>query len=579
MAKTGFIKIKDKGFKKEFSKKNINKIWDFFKQHFSDVKNRDFDWNNEYYLDFIKGRHNIPLYPETGVWDNSEGITPKQLKIIISYMGFENFKLFANVLSKQSNNFLINDLKIFNPEENIFSWKEAIKKFILPKIKNNQDLEIGRSLFYMKFLKTSSFNKIFTGNNYPYEVKDEIFKVIVKNNDILNKLEELKENPIYPLNTILSLDLLDTETFYKKRESCWMKEHSFVPKNKHLLLIEPKFWDKDSFLSGMNSLFKTKQLRNLMESDQNNYIDFYKVFGKTIKYISPMILNEKISVIDKSWPELYKEEVPNSLLKILDNSSRGIDIQLKVSQFIFMFKTLSFFKDAEETIMKKDRLSLDDLNSLREVGELLKTFSKEEIEKMKNISWEHIGVFKKYNIHSSLIEEYLSLYSKTANIELKHIPAITGNVDEYIYEILPKSDIRGLICGHATNCCQHLGSVGKSCTLYGAETKDSTFFIISKNGAIVAQSWLWLDKSKKIMVCDSVESLIKNSKVEECYEKMAKDVLNNSNINEVRVGASSIFQKELTKVTPVELPDCPEEYSRDKLYSDANTQYTLAKKK
>lgn len=580
MAKTGFIKIKDKGFKKEFSKENINKIWDFFKVHFSDIKGLDIDWSKEHYLSHILGNVKIPLYPETDIWDNSEGITPKQLKIIISYMGFENFKLFSKILSYKVSFYSIGDEKIYNQKDNIFSWKEAIKKNILPKIKNNENLEIGRSLFYMKFFNISSFQSL--NNNavkFPYSINNSIFKKIVRDHNILNQLEYLKNNNIYDLNTELSLDLLDTDEFFEKRSNKWMEICGFIPKSKDLLILNPKFWDKDSFLSGMNILFKTKQLRNLSDEDQKKYIYLYKSFGKTIVYVAPMLLNENLNEVDPTWPELYMEETPLSLLKILENSSRGIDIKLKVSQFIFMFKTLNFFNDAESVILKKDRITIDDIKSLVEVGELFNSFSAKEIENLKNISWEHISIFKKYNINSSLIEKYISLYSKVSNIKLKHIPVVKGTVNEYTYEILPKSDIRGLICGHATNCCQHLDNEGRSCTMYGAEAEDSTFFIISKNGAIIAESWLWLDESKKIMVCDSVESLVRSLKIQECYNKMAEDVFEKSEIEEVRVGASSVFPEKLNIVDSVELPSCPKEYNKDKLYSDAGTQYILARKK
>jgi uncharacterized protein with HEPN domain len=574
MAKTGFIKIKDKSYKKEFSKENLEKIWDFFKEHFSNVKNRDIDWDKEHYLSFVTGTNNVPLYPETDKWDDTEGISAKQLKEIISYMGFENFKLFALVISKRSYLFCSNDKEVYDSEINILSWKKAIKKHILPKIRNNENLIIGRSLFYLDFVKVSSFEKIYFQKDFPYNIEDEVFKEIIKDNSILSKLRYIKEKELYPIGTTISLDMLNFEEFFQQRKNDWKEKRGFIPTNQDVLFLDPEYWDKDSFLSGMQKLYKTKQLRNLTESEQKNYVFFYRTFGKTIPSIAHIIKEEENVLFKNTFLEFYNRDIPKSFLKILDKNKKGIDIGFSSLKFLFVLNTISLFKGADESFLNKDKITIEDLHYLYEIGELFYNFNREFPEKYKSISWEEIKVFYNYNIPLSNLLKYLDLFLEVKDTELKHIPLVKGSVEEYTYEILPKSDIRGLICGHATNCCQHLNGAGSSCTLFGAKEEDSAFFIVSKNGSIVAQSWLWIDDSKKTMVCDSVEALNRSSKIQECYNKMADDVLNNSKIKEVRVGACSVLPEELDLVNSIQLPK-----SYNNLYSDAETQYILARKK
>jgi hypothetical protein len=72
---------------------------------------------------------------------------------------------------------------------------------------------------------------------------------------------------------------------------------------------------------------------------------------------------------------------------------------------------------------------------------------------------------------------------------------------------------------------------------YGAEELNSTFFLVSKNNRIVAQSWVWMKKGQ--LTFDNIEVLgqeIRDS-IADCYQAYANYVLKNKFVERVTVGA------------------------------------------
>ena len=587
--KPGFITIKSKDFPKYFNDKNLDKIWSFFEQHFNDVRGTKIDWEKEYYTTHIKGTSRIPLYPETDRWDDSEGIQPKQLFKIIDFLGFENFKILASILSKNVGYFIAQDTEDTSyfytegetRETTIISWKEVIRDFIMPKIKKKDTIYFGK-LFFCDALGLTNMATTFTKNNFPYSINNDIFKSIIEDEMEVEKILFFKTNQLYDLSEELSLDKLNADDFFQIREDAWKEKHNIIPKNRELLLIDPEYWDRQVFLDSMQRLYKTKNLTSLNKEDQSDFISFYKAFGKLLSYVAPMLNNEKVSKPSPDWPSLYRNDIPEGLKKILANAGRGIDIKLKVSDILHIYATMTHFEDSNDFILKRNRITIDDVYQLNDVGQQLKSMTKEELESLSDIPWRHIGVFKKYNVHNT--KAILELYTKTKDKKLS-IPLVSGRVGQYNYEILPKNDIRGLVAGNATNCCQHIPSgIGRSCVYYGAESKDSSFFIITdRAGTIVCQSWIWVNKD--VMVCDSAEAVRQDPNFYDAYVEMAREVVNRSKeIKEVRIGSRGrAFGNQLPSTTAVSIPTVPSgtkfNYGRSgTLYSDATNQYLLYKK-
>ena len=586
--KTGFIKIKHSGFKKLFSKEELSSLLDMFKDNFNDANSVDIDWNKKHYLDYIGGTLNIPVYPETNISDDSEGLTPKQLKKLYSLLGIKNLGLFLRGLSSISTQFT-NTKAMYS--DGFISWKEVYKTHLSKKVDNKDFAFFGKVIFYNSIEYLHSLNSFSRPSkiHFPYIIDDNVYVKIAKNSSFLYKVLKLKENDIYSVDTILTIPLIDTDNYFKERTNIWKKENGFVPKNNKLLTLDTSLWNKTIFLNSMDILYGTRQLRKLDEDSINNFLELYKVFNTSLEFFAPILLKENIKAPQNRWPNLDKDISLKGIQKIINLSTKGINFKISVEKLLFMLRALSFFDGAEEDLLKKDTISVDNLNDLDDIGRNAIGVFKENPEYLKFISWENILLFKKVNLSWGQINEYLELFEETKDIKLKKIPLLKGSYGDYTYEILPKSDIRGLICGLATNCCQHLSNVGASCTLYGAYTDNSTFFIISKNGEIVAQSWLWLSYDNKTMVCDSIESLSNSENVISCYKAMAKDVFSSSKIKRVHCGDSPFYDSLDEVDDDVDIPECPDNiYDRliddedmeieDGLYSDAHSQYLIAKK-
>jgi hypothetical protein len=73
---------------------------------------------------------------------------------------------------------------------------------------------------------------------------------------------------------------------------------------------------------------------------------------------------------------------------------------------------------------------------------------------------------------------------------------------------LPDGDLRGLLLGEFTNCCQHLANQGADCAKHGFLSENGGFYVVAhkKTDQIVGQSWAWRGK-KGELVFDSLESL------------------------------------------------------------------------
>ena len=148
---------------------------------------------------------------------------------------------------------------------------------------------------------------------------------------------------------------------------------------------------------------------------------------------------------------------------------------------------------------------------------------------------------------------------------------MSGKIGEYEYEVLQKNDIRGLIVGNLSQCCQRIGGIGNDCVYYGARNEDSTFFAVMKNGTLVAQSWIWHKNGQ--ITFDSIECVSSDygKGVIECYKDYAKKAIKEKGVKKITVGAYS-----RTGLSGI-FPECDNVEYVD-VYSDAGTQYCIESK-
>lgn len=79
--------------------------------------------------------------------------------------------------------------------------------------------------------------------------------------------------------------------------------------------------------------------------------------------------------------------------------------------------------------------------------------------------------------------------------------------DGYKAYFLPADDIRQVVIGRDTVCCQHIGGAGETSMMYGLLNPDAGFFVVERlsDHNIVAQGESWLTEDKKTLCFDNIE--------------------------------------------------------------------------
>jgi len=605
MSKPGYIKVK-KIWEKEFSQKEISDIWDMFLSVTEKVLNRTIDWSTESYTDIVLGNPNqtlLPPHPESDKYDDTEGVSPKQMKRLLKKMSLKQIENLFVLFGKKSQ--LIStmrdpdgDLYYDNEDRNI-SWKYFLKEEILKgdltvnlgKFFGN-DLGIPKDSFASKNIAElilEIFEKeekeisqikavlayVFSGR-YPYKISEEVLLKILKEEILLSDFQALLEAKILDSGTVITSKNCNLDTFFKERESEWKKIWNFVPKDKNVLLLDPTKWSQDHFLGSMQKMFGHKQIAKLSEEQKIVFLDFYKKFGNYLFYLVPIIKHDKMKSIPTTWKiNLIDEtsEVSKLFLRILEDSKKGIDTMIKISSFYKIIIAVSSIKSIEAELSKKSRFSTVDIESLVEAGNFVLTSNDKKI--FEKISFRDLFWIKKANITGDQLNRLLDLYRKTKDLKVKYIPILSGEVDGYEYEMLTKESIAGLVVGNLTQCCQRIGGIGNDCVYYGAQNENSTFFVVKKNGNVVAQSWVWTNKSGTQLTFDSIECVSNayGQGVMQAYHEYAIRALNESKkIEQITVGAygRTGLYNQLERATDYD--------TLQGVYNDSGTQYLIAKK-
>ena len=111
----------------------------------------------------------------------------------------------------------------------------------------------------------------------------------------------------------------------------------------------------------------------------------------------------------------------------------------------------------------------------------------------------------KYGVEQDVFEQYKRLYSSVKAAEA--CPHVDVRRGAYRMRKLDATDHMGALLGLMTDCCQHLtGAVRSSCAIHGVQKASSAFYVVEKDGKVVAQSWAWRAKSGDICF-DSIEGL------------------------------------------------------------------------
>lgn len=150
---------------------------------------------------------------------------------------------------------------------------------------------------------------------------------------------------------------------------------------------------------------------------------------------------------------------------------------------------------------------------------------------------------------------------------------------KYTGRFLPREDPRTLFFGDYTNCCQHYGGVGHSCTVSTVKHPFSQLFVIEDGqGKIIAGSWTWENTEDKYReVCfDNIESLGELSsrpELNKIYEQAGEYLTKEQNCHKVTIGLG-YQDADVSKYSSTEAVPLPKLYGEG--YSDARSQVLLA---
>jgi len=529
------VKISDKkDWKKVFKRRELKQIEVIFNQHFLRNADNGVDENVDY-LDNLKQNRTV-VHADTGIWDDTCGIRPKQVKKALDVVDMKYLLYVLDYIQSE-----------FNSLNNKYEYEE------------HSDMHNFTFYDFNEFFKSISFTEkkiISHRKSAKKRIKDEIEAAKIR--DFNLSLESIRygkefydnlssKEQSFIFENFLSTKKIDSGILFSYAKEKWKEVQGFIPQVNELLVIDPTVWDKNSFLFSLNKLYKTRQFHSLSEEDRKNFIDLYFIFGNDLSDIPFDLVGKKSDFFFNSL--MLNEKGTNKAFKrILQNYSKGIVPNFSLTDLALFNYILSNNKKISKKFENRKEIFMKDLNSLVSIGEFT--------DKIKEAGYSHLIPYLMTTPEDSLKNIFKLNYSEILrlfeeNKENKQIiPTASFKIKDYEFEVIDKKDIRGYICGYPFSC-QYIGGLGDRFTRYGYTNEDSSFMIVSKQGVIVAQSWIW--KKDNQITFDSIEwkGGLSSEIVAEGYKKYA-DILFSSfkDLKIVTVGnCRDIFTKKIDKFT------------------------------
>ncbi len=194
------------------------------------------------------------------------------------------------------------------------------------------------------------------------------------------------------------------------------------------------------------------------------------------------------------------------------------------------------------------------------------------------------AIAAKLKVGQDDFKDYQEFFKNHPEKTATMLPSIEVSKNNYVFRKLDDHDKVGPFLGLLTDCCQHLHNAGSSCAEAGWRDSESGFYIVEKDGDVVAQSWAWRGKQGELCF-DSIEGLgnINTNVVASLYHRAATELLGKLGISKVTVGNTSYGITKKVKKYLVEKAvisggkiDNPAKMVRKVKYTDAKTQWLLA---
>ena len=186
-------------------------------------------------------------------------------------------------------------------------------------------------------------------------------------------------------------------------------------------------------------------------------------------------------------------------------------------------------------------------------------------------------IASKFNLDEDEAIDYEDFFKETSPKSATMIPAVTVHNGDYKFRKLDDHDKFGPFLGLQTDCCQHLHNAGSSCAEAGYRDPESGFYVVEKEGQIIAQSWAWRGRDNSLCF-DSIEakSGINIERVANLYKEAATLLIGKLGIARVTVGNTSYgITKKVKKALNVKGTCEPSHMLKSVSYTDADEQWLL----
>lgn len=139
-----------------------------------------------------------------------------------------------------------------------------------------------------------------------------------------------------------------------------------------------------------------------------------------------------------------------------------------------------------------------------------------------------------------IVQKAKKWYEIMKERQISSIPKISGNIENYEYEMLDLDDPLALAVGYLTRCCFLINGLSKESLYHSISSKNGRTFIVRKDGELIAQSWVW--RNGNVLCFDNVETRGNYS-----YDKLLEIYIKASN-NLIQISAQSEDENESLKL-------------------------------
>ncbi len=131
-----------------------------------------------------------------------------------------------------------------------------------------------------------------------------------------------------------------------------------------------------------------------------------------------------------------------------------------------------------------------------------------------------------------IVQKAKKWYQVMRERQYSSIPKVSGNIDEYEYEMLDLDNPLALAVGYITRCCFLIDGLSRESLYHSISSKNGRTFVVKKDGELIAQSWVW--RNGNVLCFDNVEARGNYSynTLLDVYQKASEELLDISNRSE-----------------------------------------------